>query len=200
MTRKQTSSPIRRAAFVVSSDGRIVRALSGLGLSGTDLRLALVDAGQRTRRHVSDQVRLRCFGFDPARGIYTASITRMMAVGGAAMIVLLFGGHCGSDVLRMAEAHMTAAALNDIATFTTEASRYARNIDFIFYGLTAISGVVAGLVVVLVVGFSFRYYRGSTAPRGALPQALQQRIRNRLDRGDLVPVPVLLLVGGHAHC
>ncbi len=80
------------AVFVLAADGRIVRVLSGLGLSGADLRLALIDAGQGRIGSVLDQIRLRCFGFDAERGIYTASISRMIAIAAAATVVLLFGG------------------------------------------------------------------------------------------------------------
>lgn len=79
------------AAFVLGKDGRIVRVLSGLGLSGPDLRLALVDAGRGKVGSVFDQIRLRCFGFDPARGIYTASISRMLTIAGVSSAVLLLG-------------------------------------------------------------------------------------------------------------
>jgi len=54
------------AVFILAPDGRIVRVLSGLGL--------------------------RCFGFDAARGIYTASITRILALAGAATVTTLLLG------------------------------------------------------------------------------------------------------------
>lgn len=80
------------AAFVITANGRIVRVLSGLGLSGNDLRLALVDAGQGRVGTLLDQIRLRCFGFDPVKGIYTASITRLLSYAGATTVVVLVGG------------------------------------------------------------------------------------------------------------
>jgi protein SCO1/2 len=79
------------AAFVLANDGRIVRVLSGLGLSGHDLRLALVDAGQGRVGSLLDQITLRCFGFDPARGIYTASISRWLTIAGTATALALAG-------------------------------------------------------------------------------------------------------------
>jgi protein SCO1/2 len=75
------------AAFVVTAQGRVVRVLSGLGLSGVDLRLALTDAGEGRVGTLLDQIRLRCFGFDPAKGIYTATISRLLMVGGAAIML-----------------------------------------------------------------------------------------------------------------
>jgi protein SCO1 len=80
------------AVFILAPDGRIVRVLSGLGLSGADLRLALVDAGQGKVGSLLDQIHLRCFGFDAARGIYTASITRILALAGAATVTTLLLG------------------------------------------------------------------------------------------------------------
>jgi protein SCO1/2 len=80
------------AAFVLTKDGHITRVLSGLGLTGSDLRLALVDAGEGRVGSLLDQIRLRCFGFDAAHGIYTASVTRMLAIAGAVTVIILFGG------------------------------------------------------------------------------------------------------------
>ncbi|HZT24893.1 MAG TPA: cytochrome c oxidase subunit II [Pseudolabrys sp.] len=61
----------------------------------------------------------------------------------------------------------------NISAFTTEASSHAATIDRIFYGLSTISIVIVLLVFGLVLGFSFRYYRGSKAKRGRLPHILQ---------------------------
>lgn len=80
------------AAYVISKDGRIVRVLSGLGLSGDNLRLALVDAGRGQVGTTLDQVRLHCFGFDPARGIYTASVTAILMLACGATVIVLAGG------------------------------------------------------------------------------------------------------------
>jgi protein SCO1/2 len=80
------------AAYVLAKDGRIVRVLSGLGLSGYDLRLALVDAGQGRVGSLLDQITLRCFGFDPTRGVYTATISRWLTIAGVATALALAGG------------------------------------------------------------------------------------------------------------
>jgi cytochrome c oxidase subunit II len=56
-----------------------------------------------------------------------------------------------------------------LAAFTTDASRHAAHIDFIFYGLSAISLGIVLLVFGLVAVFAIRYRRGSSAPRGRLP-------------------------------
>lgn len=78
-------------AFVVTRDGHIARELSGLGLSGNDLRLALVEAGQGKVGTIADQIRLLCYCFDPATGIYSASIGRIMTALCLATVILLAG-------------------------------------------------------------------------------------------------------------
>jgi protein SCO1 len=76
-------------AYVVTPAGHVARVLSGLGLDPTDLRLALVDAGQGRIGSWTDHVRLLCYGFDPSRGAYTAAVGRMLSGAGALTIVVL---------------------------------------------------------------------------------------------------------------
>jgi protein SCO1/2 len=80
------------AAFVLDAQGRISRVLSALGLDDADLRLALVDASAGRIGTIGDQVRLLCYGFDPAKGIYTASITLWLAGACIMTVVLLICG------------------------------------------------------------------------------------------------------------
>lgn len=80
------------AAYVVTAQGRVSRVLTSLGLNGPDLRLALVEAGKGRIGGIADEIHLLCYGFDPARGIYTASITRILNIAGAATATLLAGG------------------------------------------------------------------------------------------------------------
>lgn len=76
-------------AYAVSPDGRIVRTLSALGLDPTDVRLALVEAGQGRVGSFADSIHLLCYGFDPAKGIYTASIIGWLQLGGVLTVALL---------------------------------------------------------------------------------------------------------------
>jgi protein SCO1/2 len=80
------------AAYVLTSDGRVSRVLSGLALNGGDLRLALVEAGQGKIGTLFDRIRLTCYGFDPARGVYTASILRWLDIGGALTVTAIAAG------------------------------------------------------------------------------------------------------------
>jgi protein SCO1 len=77
------------AAFVVTPAGHIARVLSGLALDPTNLRLALVDAGQGRVGSWVDHVRLMCYGFDPSRGVYTAAVGRILASAGALTIIAI---------------------------------------------------------------------------------------------------------------
>jgi protein SCO1/2 len=67
-------------AFVLAGDGRLARVLSGLALDPADLRLALVEAGEGRIGNLADTARLPCYGFDPAAGIYSLSIHRLLVL------------------------------------------------------------------------------------------------------------------------
>jgi protein SCO1 len=77
------------AAYVLDAHGTVVRVLSGLGLSGADMRLALVAAGNGQVGTFADQIRLLCYGYDPARGIYTERITFFLELGALATVAAL---------------------------------------------------------------------------------------------------------------
>lgn len=74
------------AAFVVTADGRISRALSGIAIDPANLRLALVEAGHGHIGSWSDQAHLLCYGFDPATGVYTFTVWRMLT---AAVVITM---------------------------------------------------------------------------------------------------------------
>jgi cytochrome c oxidase subunit II len=64
----------------------------------------------------------------------------------------------------------------NLAQFITAASDYAQSIDHLFWLLVTISGLIVGLVSVLIVVFLVRYRRGSPAPRGEIPEILKHEI------------------------
>jgi protein SCO1/2 len=80
------------AAFVLNGEGEVTRVLSGLGLSGADLRLALVEAGRGKVGALADRFRLLCYGYDPVRGIYTAQIGLLLQIAAAITLVAMAGG------------------------------------------------------------------------------------------------------------
>jgi protein SCO1/2 len=79
------------AAYVLDVHGRVARILTGLGLSGADMRLALIEASQGKIGTFTDHVRLLCSGFDPAHGIYTVRIWRVLQLASLATILTLGG-------------------------------------------------------------------------------------------------------------
>lgn len=68
-------------AFVLTADGRVARTLSALGIDADDLRLALIEAGEGRIGSTADKIRLLCYGFDPAAGVYTPAVHRLLAFG-----------------------------------------------------------------------------------------------------------------------
>ncbi|WP_202801802.1 SCO family protein [Rhodovulum sp. PH10] len=77
--------------LAVTADGRIARMLSSLALGPTDLRLALLDAGEGRVGGVLGRLTLLCYGFDPAKGIYTASIARILQIAGGLTVLVMAG-------------------------------------------------------------------------------------------------------------
>lgn len=86
------------AAYVLSSEGHVVRVLEGLGLSGDAMRLALVEASAGRTGTLADRVRLICSGFDPVHGAYSLMVSRLLMATGLTTMLML-GGVIGLLVL-----------------------------------------------------------------------------------------------------
>jgi protein SCO1 len=80
------------AAYVLRADGAVARVLTGIGLSGDDMRLALVEAGEGRIGTFRDHIRLLCSSFDPAHGAYNVMVSRMLAATGLVTMLALGGG------------------------------------------------------------------------------------------------------------
>jgi protein SCO1 len=93
------------ALLVVTSKGRLSRVLTGLAATGTDVRLALVEAGAGAIGNLADQVRLLCYGFSPSVGFYTDRVRVLLAAAGAATIVGM-----GAGLLALARASVRRRA------------------------------------------------------------------------------------------
>jgi protein SCO1 len=78
------------AVFILTGDGKVTRVLSGLGLTGQDMRLAVVEAGEGQVGTLADRFRLLCYCYDPVLGIYTARINLLLDAA-CALTVLLMG-------------------------------------------------------------------------------------------------------------
>ena len=78
------------AGFVtLTSDGRVSRVLSSLALRPTDLRLALVEAGEGRIGGLAGRLALLCYGFDAVHGIYTRQIATVLRVGGGLTVAAI---------------------------------------------------------------------------------------------------------------
>lgn len=80
------------AAYIVESSGQVRRVMSPIGLDGGDLRLAIVDAGHGTVGSLADRLHLLCYGFDPARGVYTERITTLLALAAVVTLIAMAAG------------------------------------------------------------------------------------------------------------
>jgi protein SCO1/2 len=76
-------------AIVLTPDGHVSRVLASLALNPQDLRLALVEAGAGRIGSFGDRLRLLCYGFDAAHGVYSLSVMRLLQLLGLLTIVSL---------------------------------------------------------------------------------------------------------------
>ncbi|MEX2317051.1 MAG: SCO family protein [Pirellulales bacterium] len=75
--------------FVLTSDGRVSRYLSGVEYSPRDLRLALVEASAGKVGTVADQVLLMCYMYDPTAGKYGLAIMTAVRAAGVLTVATL---------------------------------------------------------------------------------------------------------------
>lgn len=87
------------AVAAVTADGRIARWLFGLSYQPTDLRLALVEAGQGRTGGLADKLLLLCYRYDPETGKY-GSLVRGLLMGGGTLTVAILGTFIGGAVWR----------------------------------------------------------------------------------------------------
>jgi protein SCO1/2 len=80
------------AAYVLTADGHVARVLTGIGLTGSDMRLALVEAGRGAIGNITDRIHLLCYGFDPAHGAYNLAVSRILSVTALVTVLALGGG------------------------------------------------------------------------------------------------------------
>jgi protein SCO1 len=86
--------------MILTPDGKLSRYFYGINYAPSDLRYGLEDASAgRIGSPVVQQLRLLCFGYDPAKGKYTLAVLRLVQLGGVLTIVLL-GGYMTINWLR----------------------------------------------------------------------------------------------------
>lgn len=74
---------------VLTGEGRISSYLLGLLFSGRDLQIALTHAANGELGSIADQVVLRCFHFDPKKGVYTLDVLRVLNIACLLTVVAL---------------------------------------------------------------------------------------------------------------
>ncbi len=78
--------------LVLTPDGRISRYFYGVEYPGRDMRLGLVDASAGKIGSPIDHVLLFCYHYDPSSATYSASILKIIRLGGILTILCIVGG------------------------------------------------------------------------------------------------------------
>jgi len=78
--------------MILTADGRISRYFYGVEYPGRDMRLGLVDASAGKIGTPIDHVLLFCYHYDPSSATYSASILRIIRLGGIVTVFSLVGG------------------------------------------------------------------------------------------------------------
>ena len=77
--------------MVLTSDGRISRYFYGVEYPGRDMRLGLVEASAGKIGTPIDHVLLFCYQYDPTAATYSASILKIIRLGGVLTILCIVG-------------------------------------------------------------------------------------------------------------
>jgi protein SCO1 len=80
------------AIMVATPDGKLSHYFYGIDYGPRDLRLALIEAGERKVGSPVDQILLYCFHYDPSSGQYSLAVMRLVRTAGFATLVALVGG------------------------------------------------------------------------------------------------------------
>ena len=78
--------------LLLTPDGHISRYFYGVEYPGRDMRLGLVEASAGKIGTPIDHVLLYCYHYDPAAATYSASILKMIRLGGVLTILSIVGG------------------------------------------------------------------------------------------------------------
>jgi protein SCO1 len=78
--------------MILTPDGRISRYFYGIEYPGRDMRLGLVDASAGKIGTPIDHVLLFCYHYDPSAARYSASILKIIRLGGILTILSIVGG------------------------------------------------------------------------------------------------------------
>ena len=79
------------ALMVLPPDGRLSHYFFGIEYAPRDLRLALIDAGERRIGSAVDQLLLACFHYDPKSGKYSLAIMKLIRMAGIVTLAAIGG-------------------------------------------------------------------------------------------------------------
>ena len=144
------------ALLVVTSNGRLSRVLSGLAISGGDVRPALVEAGKGEIGAIADQVRLPCYGFSASVGFYTNRVPHP-----ACRRRKRDPSRYRRRLHRAHETDAREARVNAITFMPRSASTFAPKTDALYYALTG-----ASLAIVMMSKPDFSAWLVSQRPEG----------------------------------
>lgn len=91
------------AILILTPEGKIAQYYYGIEYPPKDLRLGLVEAGAGKIGNVVDALLLYCYHYDPEQGKYSATIFRVLRLGGVA--TMLFLGTLIFVMIRRGPAH-----------------------------------------------------------------------------------------------
>ena len=77
--------------MVLTPDGRLSHYFFGIEYAPRDLRLALIDAGERRIGSAVDQLLLACFHYDPKSGKYSLAIMKLIRMAGIVTLAAIGG-------------------------------------------------------------------------------------------------------------
>ena len=80
------------ALLVVTPDGRLSRVLTGLAITGDDVRRALIEARSGGVAAFVNRVRLLCYGLGASVGRYAGPVRIALAAAGAATLLVVAAG------------------------------------------------------------------------------------------------------------
>jgi protein SCO1/2 len=75
--------------IVLTPDGRFSRYLFGIEYGPRDLRLSLVEAGDKKIGSPADQLLLYCFHYDPSSGKYSLAVMNIVRLAGIVTVVAI---------------------------------------------------------------------------------------------------------------
>lgn len=102
--------------MLLTPDGRISRYFYGIEYPGRDMRLGLVEASAGKIGTPIDHVLLFCYQYDPTAATYSASILKIIRLGGVLTILCIIGGILvfrRREVLQQAKLHQPLSGITE---------------------------------------------------------------------------------------